>query len=156
MFLVNSILITLFGAAGLFILFTYFLIFSFTRHFLTALLLTVIFLKLNFIAPFEIADQLFTNRKKILKKVNKQPDLTEEQIGKIRYVFSKKSRLLFFLYKSGAFSYSKNLMFLYERHAEDNLKVEFPLLRQNKNKFNQKIMHEVNQKAKNTITEKFA
>ncbi|MGG1684868.1 hypothetical protein [Pseudalkalibacillus sp. NRS-1564] len=127
----------------LFVLFTMLNFFAFTKDLATSLYLTLIFFDLFIRMPFIAINIMYAEKKKFLSKMKKKGELSPEAFEKFEYIFQKKSRLLFALYKTGYFSYGDLMESIYEGYSKKPFKVSFNVLHMNRKRLETKYMNDI-------------
>ncbi|MEH7771262.1 hypothetical protein [Bacillus velezensis] len=114
MFLLDNFIIILVVMVLFFLIFTFLNIYTFGKDFLTSVYLTFIFLDLFFKMPLKAVNSVYSEREKLLEKLEADTKLTDEQKNNIRHVLAKRSRLFIALYRAGEFSYTELMISLTE------------------------------------------
>ncbi|UQD53294.1 hypothetical protein C0971_15645 [Bacillus methanolicus] len=140
MFLLDNIVIILAFTVLFFGIFTFLNICTFSRDALTALFLTFIFFDLFFKMPFKAVNEMYEDREKILKWIEKNAKLTDDQKQKIHFILQKRTRLFFTLYRSGCFSYSGLMVSLTEWYKNKPFTVRFEFVKQKKKSYESKYI----------------
>lgn len=90
---------------------------------MTSVYLTFIFLDLFFKMPLKAVNSVYSEREKLLEKLEADTKLTDEQKNNIRHVLAKRSRLFIALYRAGEFSYTELMISLTEWYKNRPFKV---------------------------------
>ncbi|MES9645541.1 hypothetical protein ABU169_19075 [Bacillus velezensis] len=123
MFLLDNFIIILVVMVLFFLIFTFLNIYTFGKDFLTSVYLTFIFLDLFFKMPLKAVNSVYSEREKLLEKLEADTKLTDEQKNNIRHVLAKRSRLFIALYRAGEFSYTELMISLTEWYKNRPFKV---------------------------------
>lgn len=143
MFLLDNVVIILLVTAAMFLIFTLLNIRTFTPDLITAGYLTVIFLDLFFTMPFKSVNIVFSERVKLLRELEKDQKLTEEQKEKIRHIFEKRSRIFITLYKAGEFSYTELMVNITEWYKNKPFRVRISVAKPKKKSYETKYISDV-------------
>ncbi|EFV79581.1 hypothetical protein HMPREF1013_00180 [Bacillus sp. 2_A_57_CT2] len=143
MFLLDNVFIILLVTAAMFVIFTLLNIRTFSPDLITSAYLTTIFFDLFFKMPFKAVNTVFSERDKLLRELEKDEKLTEEQKEKIRYIFEKRSRIFLTLYKAGEFSYTELMINLTEWYKNKPFRVRISVAKQKRKSYETKYLSDV-------------
>lgn len=143
MFILSNILIILVVAIAFFLLFTLLNIHSFTNDFQTSLYLTFIFCDLFIRMPFVSINFMYSEREKILKKVRKDKNIPQHYKDHFEYLYQKKSRLFFFFYKMGLFSYNNLMRNVHHWYSTKPFTVRISFTKQKRKSFEDKYLRDL-------------
>lgn len=142
MFILENVLITFLVMVSLLLLFTFFNVLSFTKDVITGIYLTFIFFDLYFRMPYKAINNIYNDREKLVKKINKQKDIPDKQKEQFKHLLKNRYRLFLLFFKSGGFSYT-DLMSNFERwFTKKPFKVRVKVIRMNRQRFENKYLND--------------
>ncbi|GMG79815.1 hypothetical protein ShirakiTA10_27770 [Bacillus safensis] len=142
-FLYENVLLIFVIAAMLFVVFTFFNIYTFAKDFSTAVYLTLIFFDLFFKMPFKAVQSVYNDRELLYKELDEDIKLTEEQKRIIRKILSKRYLIFKSLFKAGVFSYTELLIRLTDwyKNKPFKVKVKISVEKQKKKDYERKYLN---------------
>lgn len=143
MFLLDNYILLLVVALLLFLMFTFLNIRTFTRDFVTAAFLTIIFIDILFRMPFKAINLIYKDREKILKKIENDNTLDPERAKKMKYILKKRIRIFCLFLKAGEFSYTRKLLNMANWYKNKPFSVKVSIIKQRKESYENKYLQEM-------------